>query len=235
MDKNKTWTLQETLALIWFLAATAIAFFFALWQNLSLPIFTVLFLAVPLVNLIINQDAQQIGMGKIKFKILLKWTGINLGALILVYAIFEPWSGAYAFLLEEATAPTSSDPTFALLRLVDGLGGWAAMFLFTALISIFAEELFFRGWLQNLLRPKVGNLWANVIQAAIFTLPQLIVALIMPSPIMGLVYGLIYAFGAIGLINGWVVSRAGAIWPNLLAASLMNLILSVVILGFKSI
>lgn len=105
------------------------------------------------------------------------------------------------------------------------------MFLFTALISIFAEELFFRGWLQNLLRPKVGTFWANVIQAAIFTLPQLIVAFIMPSPVMGLVYALIYAFGAIGMLNGWVASRAGAIWPNLIAASVMNLILSVFILG----
>ena len=231
MYKSKTWAAQETLALVWLLTAAAIAIIYPIWQGFNLPIFTLLFLMVPLVNLIINKDAKRIGMGRIKFVDLLKWAGINLGALILVYAIFEPWSGAYAFLLGEATSPTTNDPTFALLQLIDGLGGWAAMFLFTALISIFAEELFFRGWLQNLLRPKVGNVWANVIQAAIFTLPQLIVAFIMPSPVMGLVYALIYAFGAIGMINGWVASRAGAIWPNLIAASLMNLILSILILG----
>ena len=231
MDKSKTWTSQETLALIWLLAAAAIAIIYPIWQDLILPLFTLLFLAIPLVNLIIHKDAGRIGMGRIKFVKLLKWTGINLGALILVYAVFEPWSGAYAFLLEEATGPASTDPTFALLSLIDGLGGWAVMFLFTALISIFGEELFFRGWLQNLLRPKVGSLWANVIQAGVFTLPQLIVAFMMPSPVMGIVYGLIYAFGAIGMINGWVASRAGAIWPNLIAASLMNLILSILILG----
>ena len=52
----------------------------------------------------------------------------------------------------------------------------------------------------------------------------------MPTPVMGLVYGLVYAFAATGMINGWVASKAGAIWPNLVAATLMNLILSVLIL-----
>lgn len=232
MTDKKNWTAQETLALVWLLAAMAIAVAFPLWLGVNLPVFTLLFLLVPLLRLILTKNAAKIGMGKIPLGTVLKWAGINLGALILVYAIFEPWSGAYAFLLEEATAPGTSDPTFAWLNLIDGPGGWAGMFLFTALVSIFAEELCFRGWLQNLLRPKVGALWANVIQAAAFTLPQLIAAVIMPSPIMGLVYALAYAFGAIGMINGWVATKAGAIWPNLIAAPLMNLILSLIILGF---
>jgi len=105
------------------------------------------------------------------------------------------------------------------------------MFLFSGLISIFAEELCFRGWILNRLKPNIGSFWANVIQAAIFTLPQLVVAFMMPSLAMGLVYGLVYAFGAIGLINGWISMKTGAIWPNLIAASVMNLILSIVILG----
>ncbi len=231
MQNKKTWTSQESLALIWLLAAFAIAIVYPLWQDLNLPVFTLLFLAIPLVSLIATRDGKRIGMGKMKVSKLLKWTGINLAALILVYAIFEPWSGAYAFLLEQATGPESSDPTFALLSLIDGAGGWMAMFLFSSLISIFAEELFFRGWLQNLLRPKVGPLWANVIQAAAFTLPQLILAFLMPTIIMGLVLGLVYAFSAIGMLNGWVATRSGAIWPNLIAASVMNLILSILLLG----
>jgi len=46
----------------------------------------------------------------------------------------------------------------------------------------------------------------------------------MPSLAMGLVYGLVYAFSAIGLINGWVSMKAGEIWPNLIAATVMNFI-----------
>ena len=50
-------------------------------------------------------------------------------------------------------------------------------------------------------------------------------------PVMGLVHALIYTIGAIGMINGWLAVKAGAIWPNLIAASVMNLILSSLILG----
>jgi membrane protease YdiL (CAAX protease family) len=233
MNKKKTkqWTQQETIALIWILSALLLAVAFSLWQSLSLPVFTLLFLILPFINLIRYGDASRMGMGGIKITSLLKWAGINLAALALIYAIFEPWSGAYAFLLEEATRAGATDPTFAWLTLLDGPAGWVGLLLFSGLITIFAEELCFRGWLLRLLQPKVGLLWANLIQAALFTLPQLVVAFLMPSPIQGIVYSFVYAFGAIGLINGWVAAKAGAIWPNLIAATGMNMILSLLILG----
>lgn len=231
MKKEGKWRKQETIALIWLVFAIIFAVSFSLWQDLSIPLFTILFLLPPLINLLVKKDARRIGMGSIPLGKFLKWAGINLAALILVYAIFEPWSGAYAFLLEEATGSGSTDPTFYWLKEFSGIGGWIGMLLFSGFVSIFAEEICFRGWLQNIFRPKTGSFWANVIQAMVFTLPQLIVAFIMPSPIMGIVYGLVYAFGAIGMINGWVASQAGAIWPNLAAASIMNLILSVLILS----
>lgn len=230
MEEKKTWGGQETIALIWLVSAVILAVLFSIWQEISLPLFTLIFLLFPLINLILRKDARRIGMGKISIPKLLKWAGINFGALVLVYAIFEPWSGAYAFLLDEATAAGVSDPTFLWLRLFDGVGGWIGMFFFSVLISIFAEELFFRGWILRALEPKIGWLWANLIQAALFTLPQLVLAFMMPTAVMGLVYGLVYAFAAIGFINGWVSHRAGAIWPNLVSATVMNLVLSLVIL-----
>lgn len=214
MENKKIWTKQETLALIWLLAAIFIAIAFSLWQDLNIPVFTLLFLILPLSNLLIQKDAKRIGMGWISFGNVVKWAGINLAALILIYAIFEPWSGAYAFILEQATSQGSSDPTFAWLTLFTGWTGWVGMFFFTGLISIFAEEVCFRGWLLRTFLPKVGPLWSNVIQAALFTLPQLIVVLLMPSPIMGTIYGFVYGFIAIEMINGWVSQKAGAIWPG---------------------
>ena len=231
MKNTKFWGSSETFAVIWIIAALLLAVLFPIWQDLSLPIFTLLFLIIPLVILIKRKNAKRLGMGKIELGMILKWAAIYFGALILVYAIFEPWSGAYRFILSEATGSGSTDPTFFWLRLFEGPGGFLGMFLFSGLITIFAEELCFRGWLLRTLEPKVGGVWANVIQAAIFTLPQLVVVFIMPSLTMGLVYGLVYSFIAIGMINGWVSMKAGAIWPNLIAASLMNLILSVLILG----
>jgi membrane protease YdiL (CAAX protease family) len=228
---EKKWTGQETFALIWLILAIAAAIIFSFWQAISLPVFTLLFLLIPLIVLLIRKNASKIGMGKVSSSQIFKWTAINLGALILIYAIFEPWSGAYTFLLDEATKANATDPTFTWLKMFAGVGGWLGMFLFSGVVTIFAEELFFRGWMLNLLKPKVGGLWANVIQAALFTLPQLVLALMMPTPIMGIVYGLIYAFGAIGMINGWAALQTGAIWPNLIAATVMNFILSLIILG----
>ncbi len=230
MEMKKAWGKQETFALIWLLGAGIIAVGYSLWQDLNLPIFTLLFLALPLINLLIRKDARRIGMGNIGWKQVLKWAGINLAALIVIYAVFEPWSGAYRFLLQEATGPNTTDPTFAWLTIFGGFEGWLGMFLFSGLVSIFAEELCFRGWLLRTLTPKTGPLWANLIQAALFTLPQLVVAFLMPKPLMGIVYGLVYSFGAIGLINGWVSHKAGAIWPNLIAATVMNLILALILL-----
>jgi membrane protease YdiL (CAAX protease family) len=221
---------QETLALVWLLAAAITAVGFSLWQGLSLPLFTLLFLLLPLINLLTRRDAQRIGLGKIRWMQVLKWSGINLAALIVIYAVFEPWSGAYRFLLQEATGLNTSDPTFAWLTIFNGPAGWVGMFFFSGLVSIFAEELCFRGWLLRVLTPKVNPIWANVIQAALFTLPQLVVAFLMPRPVMGIVYGLVYAFGAIGLINGWVAHKAGAIWPNLIVATVMNLVLVIILL-----
>ncbi len=203
---------------------------FSLWQGLNLPIFTLLFLLLPLINLLVRRDAQRIGMGAVGWEQVLKWTGINLVALAVVYAVFEPWSGAYRFLLREATRPEASDSTFAWLTIFSGPTGWLGMVLFSGFVSIFAEELCFRGWLLRVLEPKVGPVWANVIQAALFTLPQLVIVFLMPDPMMGIVYGLIYAFAAIGLINGWVSQKSSAIWPNLIAATVMNLILALVLL-----
>ncbi len=229
---EKKWSGQETFALIWLILAVAAAIIFSFWQTISLPVFTLVFLLIPLIVLLIRKDASKIGLGKVSRSQILKWAAINLGLLILIYAIFEPWSGAYAFLLDKATKASATDPTFTWLKMSNGVGGWVGMFLFSGLVTIFAEELFFRGWLLNLLKPKVGGFWANVIQAALFTLPQLVLALMMPMPIMGIVYGLVYAFGAIGMINGWAALQTGAIWPNLIAATLMNVILSLIILGF---
>ena len=231
MNNSKTWGPQETFAAIWLITALILSILIPIWQGLSLPIFTFLFLTLPLVNLFRHKKAQKIGMGKIELGNILKWTAINLGALILIYAIFEPWSGAYRFLLAEATSSGSTDPTFFWLRIFTGPAGWLGMFLFSGLITIFAEELCFRGWLLRILRPRFGAFWANVIQAVIFTLPQLVVVFLMPTLTMGLVYGLVYSFGAIGMLNGWVSMKSGAIWPNLIAASVMNLILSILILG----
>ena len=98
------------------------------------------------------------------------------------------------------------------------------MLLYSGLVTIFAEELFFRGWLLQLLQRRVSKGWAIAIQAALFTVPQLLAALML-SPVQAAVYAAVYSFLAIGLVGGWAAARTQSIWPSLAAATLWNVIM----------
>ncbi|OGN89700.1 MAG: hypothetical protein A2Y88_01840 [Chloroflexi bacterium RBG_13_48_10] len=65
---------------------------------------------------------------------------------------------------------------------------------------------------------------AIVIQAALFTIPQLLAAFLL-APLQGLVYAIMYSFLGIGIIGGWAASRTQSIWPSLASATIWNIIL----------
>jgi membrane protease YdiL (CAAX protease family) len=98
------------------------------------------------------------------------------------------------------------------------------MFLYSGLITLFGEELFFRGWLLQLLHKRWGTVWAIVVQALLFVIPNMLVAFVLPS-LQGILYLLVYTWLAIGLIGGWAASRTGSIWPSLISATVCNLVL----------
>jgi hypothetical protein len=70
--------------------------------------------------------------------------------------------------------------------------------------------------------------WAIVLQAAAFTLPNGIVALLLP-PLPGVVYAGVYAWLGVGVVGGWVAWRTQSIWPSLVAATLWNLLLTALV------
>lgn len=102
------------------------------------------------------------------------------------------------------------------------------MFLYTTLITIFAEELFFRGWLLQWLGKRMPPLWAIILQALLFSIPQAIVALFL-SPTQAVVYLAFDTFLAIGVIGGWAAWRTRSIWPSLITATLMNLVMVLIL------
>jgi membrane protease YdiL (CAAX protease family) len=98
------------------------------------------------------------------------------------------------------------------------------MFLFSGSVTLFGEELFFRGWLLQFLRKHWGTTWAIIIQALLFVIPNSLVALVLP-PLQGVLYVLVYTWLAIGIIGGWAAARTGSIWPSLISAAVCNLVL----------
>ncbi len=213
----------EWVFFAWVVAALALLWPVSQLVGGSLPVFSIVWLVVPLAAVLIWRDASRVGFRAVPLPEVAKVTGIALAGLALVTLAVEPWTGAYTRLVTMALG--GRDATFRWLVAFDGLTGWAGFVLFTLLVTIFAEELFFRGWLLNWLRGHMPVAWAVVVQAVLFTVPQALAALLMP-PLQGVVYAAAYAFVGIGLIGGWAAARTRSIWPSLIAAVVLNTVLT---------
>jgi membrane protease YdiL (CAAX protease family) len=188
----------------------------------------VLWILVPLIVVFIKKDASRVGFRTVPWRELVQAILINLGGLLLLMLVFEPWSHTYQKLLEAALSSQSPDATFAWLLRFQRIPALAGMFLFSGLVTLFGEELFFRGWLLQLLRKRWGTTRAIIIQALLFVIPNSLVALVLP-PLQGMLYVLVYTWLAIGIIGGWAASRTGSIWPSLISATICNLVLVVLV------
>lgn len=190
----------------------------------SFPLFTLLWLLVPLIAVARGKDPARVGFRPISWREFFRVAAVNLGALLLLMLLFEPWSHTYHMLVEAAILGDHPDTTFAWLVRLPRLPGLAGMFLYSGLVTLFGEEMFFRGWLLQRLQRRIGGLWALVIQALLFTLPNLLASLLLPSP-QGALYAVVYTFLGIGLVGGWAAWRTQSIWPSLFSAAVTNLLM----------
>jgi membrane protease YdiL (CAAX protease family) len=224
------WGPRETLFVLWIaLGALALIAVTSLLAGSFTP-FTLVWLAVPLFAVLRSRDAARVGFRAVPWRACLRTATIALAAQLVLMALFEPWSHAYAALVQAALASATPDPTFAWLIRLPGLPGYTGMALYSGLVTIFAEELFFRGWLLQLLQRRLGSRQSVILQAMLFVLPQGLAALLL-APLQGIVFAGIYTFVVIGLIGGWAAARTGSIWPSLLAATLCNLIVTAFVSG----
>ncbi len=214
--------IQEAELILWVAAGLASLYPVAAHLNATFPFFTVVWLVVPLGAVLRSRSASSSGFRAVPGRLFWMTTAANVGLLLLVMALFEPWSAAYGTLVRQAV---KGDTTFAWLALYPSPAGWLLMLLFSGLVTLFAEELFFRGWLLQLLLKMVNRWLAIVMQALFFTLVQALPALFL-NPVQALVWVVAYSFIGVGLVNGWAAARTSSIWPGLIAATLMNLVVT---------
>jgi membrane protease YdiL (CAAX protease family) len=217
----KKWGTAETVFVIWVGIALAVLIPATLFLRGTFPLFTVIWLVVPLLVVIRSGDAHRVGFQAISWGMFLTTTAINLSALLLISVLVEPWSKSYQDLVRGAISGTPPDTTFAWLIRFEGVTAWGGLLLFSGLVTIFGEELFFRGWLLQTLQRRMKTGWAIVIQAALFTVPQLLAVLLL-SPLQGGVYAVVYSWLAVGVIGGWAASHSQSIWPSLASATIWN-------------
>jgi len=218
---------MKKLMLTWIILAFVILTSVVFIYNTSLPIFTYVWLIVTLIVLI-NNKVNIIGSIKISKNKLIKYTFIHFLLLSLMYLIFEPWSKAYKLLINLAINATPPDPTFIWLSNGSEISSLIIMFLMTLFITIFGEELFFRGYLYQKFKDKYKPIKAIIIQAFLFALPNLIVTFMMPL-VSGIIYVFVYAFLGVGCIGGYTAYKTDSIWPSLISASLMNFLLVIIL------
>lgn len=224
---RKNWR-SAILPAIWILTALASMFPVTVMMDGAFPIFTMLFLIVPLVALLRSCDAGKIGIRAIPWSEFFKYMLLSLSASLALMAVFEPWSNTYRILLNKAVSASHPDITFGWLVRYEGISGWAGFVLYAGLVSLFAEELFFRGWLLQRLQRRMSQGKALLWQAFLFTLPQLLAAFLL-QPVQGLLYAVVYSWLAIGLLGGWAAIRTQSIWPSWVSVILYNLIMSVLV------
>ncbi|MDX9955175.1 MAG: hypothetical protein RBT75_13810 [Anaerolineae bacterium] len=146
--------LPERLFALWVFLALALLMPVTLLLQGAFPIFTVVWLLVPLVAVLKAKDATRVGFRTVPWRQLAQATALNLGSYLLLTLLLEPWSHTYEQLLTLALSGSTPDTTFAwLLRFPRPLA-LTGMLHYSGLITLFGEELFFRGWLLQLLQRR---------------------------------------------------------------------------------
>ncbi len=219
----------EILFVSWAVVALAVLIPVMLFLKGSFPVFTVIWLAIPLLVVLRTGDANRVGFRAISWRAFLSTTAANLAGLLLVSVFVEPWSHTYQALVRGALSSSPPDTTFAWLVRFEGLQAWGGLLLYSGLVTIFAEELFFRGWLLQYFLRRMSTGRAVVLQAVLFTLPQLLAAFLL-GPVQGMLYAVVYSWLAVGLIGGWAAARTQSIWPSLVSAVIWNALLVALIL-----
>ena len=211
-------------AALWILAAGVSAILTAHFLNGAFPFFTLVWLVIPLIAVIQARDSARIGLRRIPLKGFVTMSIAATLASSVIVLLFEPWSHTGQMLYRLAISSPAPDATFLWLKQFTGIPGVIAMLVYGGLVSLFAEELFFRGWLQLWLLRRLPPFWAILVQATVFTLlVNLLVATWMPT-MQAVIYLVVYSWLGVGVVNGWAAARTRSIWPGLMAAVLTTLL-----------
>ncbi len=178
---------SEILLIVWCTLALISLFPVTILLHGSFPLFTFVWLLIPLIAVVKTKDASLTGFRHVTGQEFVRTAALNLLGLFAVTLLIEPWSHAYQMLVKVALSSQSPDTTFAWLLRFDRVPALSAMFIYSGFVSMFGEELFFRGWLLQLLQKRLGALWAVMIQALLFTILNLFVLIALP-PLQSILY-----------------------------------------------
>lgn len=213
--------MKRYLFFIWIIASLGTLFYLSNLYRTEVPVFTLVWLALAFLGVLLARDAKYVGFAGVKFSEFMLVLFLNLLFLSLVYIVLEPLSGTFREVINNIRRETILYPSYYLLNQFKGLNGLLAYFLCNFFIIIFAEEIFFRGFLIQYAELKLNKFWGVLIQAFLFLIFILILDINLP-PVQNYIYLVGYTFLGRGIIGGWAAARTDSIWPSLITVSVVH-------------
>jgi membrane protease YdiL (CAAX protease family) len=210
------------LAISWLAAAAVAAVVVPFALGASLPLLTFVWLVTAAIVLRRTGTSSAIGLARLPGDEFARVTVPATVAMTLLFGVAEFVGHPYRELLELIREESSPDSTFAWV--VDEGRGWGLLgfALYGALVTIFAEEIVFRGALMSGLRRR-GPMVAVGVTAVAFALVQALpAALLSPGAAVGFVA--IDALIAVGVVGGLAAYRTRSVYPSIVAITVANVV-----------
>lgn len=213
---------SQVLATVWLAAAAVASVVVSLALGATLPVLTFVWLAIAALVLRRTGTPSALGLVRVPSREFARVTAAAAVAMTLLFGAAEVLLHPYRELLDLVREESAPDSTFAWV-IEDGWGwGLVGFAVYGALVTIFAEEIVFRGALMARLRHRgrwvaVGG--TTVAFAAVQALPAAFLSL---GAAVGFL--VIDAVVAVGIVGGLAAYRTRSIHPALIAITVANVV-----------
>ena len=208
------------LATAWLAAASVAALVVPLVIGATLPVLTIVWLFIGAVVLRRTRSTAALGLVRVPGRELARVTVVATVAMTLLFGVAEAVTHPYRELLELIRTESMPDSTFAWV-IDDGRGwGLVGFVVYGGLVTMFAEEIVFRGALMAWLRRR--GVWVAVGGTTFaFAAVQALPAALLPVD-AGVGFLVVDAVLAVGIVGGLAAYRTCSIWPGLIAITVAN-------------
>jgi membrane protease YdiL (CAAX protease family) len=212
--------IARSIASAWLAGAALAAIVVPVAVGAAIPVLTLVLLLVASLVLRRGGSAAVLGLVRIPRTEMARVTIVATIAMTAFFGLAEFLGHPYRELLDLVRVEPTPDSTFAWVVDHPGPVGLAGFVLHGGLVTMFAEEVVFRGALLQRLRLRGAPVSVGVSTAA-FAAVQTLPALLLPVS-AGLSFLLLDAVVAVGMIGGLAAHRTGSILPPLVAVTVAN-------------
>jgi membrane protease YdiL (CAAX protease family) len=214
--------LSYALTIGWLGMAAAASVAVPIVIGAGVPVFTLVWLAIAALVIRRRRSPSVLGLARPPRGELVRVTGASMLLMTGLFGVAELTTHPYRDLLDLVRDEPSPDSTFAWV-IEYGIGGGLVGFaVYGALVTIFAEEIVFRGALMTRLRPHgraIAVAGTTIAFAAVQALPA---ALLPPRAAVGFL--VIDAVLAVGVVGGLAAYRTRSIYPCIVAITVANVV-----------